>query len=97
MIYSNSHTALEIGAWVYNRLSITGPVMIDVRPLDADGYCTDNALIEINGRLSQAEQSVAICHELIHWKQFQDVGEFNEDEAYNGEMELYKEYRNSLH
>jgi hypothetical protein len=71
--------------------------MIDVRPLDADGYCTDNALIEINGRLSQAEQSVAICHELIHWKQFQDVGEFNEDEAYNGEMELYKEYRNSLH
>ena len=97
MIYSNSHTALEIGAWVYNRLSITGPVMIDVRPLDADGYCTDNALIEINGRLSQAEQSVAICHELIHWKQFQDVGEFNEDETYNGEMELYKEYRNSLH
>jgi len=97
MIYSNSHTALEIGAWVYNRLSITGPVMIDVRPLDADGYCTDNALIEINGRLSQAEQSVAICHELIHWKQFQDVGEFNEDEAYNGEMALYKEYRNSLH
>jgi hypothetical protein len=97
MIYSNSHIALEIGAWVYNRLSITGPVMIDVRPLDADGYCTDNALIEINGRLSQAEQSVAICHELIHWKQFQDVGEFNEDEAYNGEMELYKEYRNSLH
>ena len=97
MIYSNSHTALEIGAWVYNRLSITGPVMIDVRPLDADGYCTDNALIEINGRLSQAEQSVAICHELIHWKQFQDVGEFNEDEAYNGEMELYKEYRNPLH
>ena len=53
MIYSNSHIALEIGAWVYNRLSITGPVMIDVRPLDADGYCTDNALIEINGRLSQ--------------------------------------------
>ena len=97
MIYSNSHIALEIGAWVYNRLSITGPVMIDVRPLDADGYCTDNALIEINGRLSQAEQSVAICHELIHWKQFQDLGEFNEDEAYNGEMELYKEYRNSLH
>ena len=97
MIYSNSHIALEIGAWVYNRLSITGPVMIDVRPLDADGYCTDNALIEINGRLSQAEQSVAICHELIHWKQFHDVGEFNEDEAYNGEMELYKEYRNSLH
>jgi hypothetical protein len=97
MVYSNSHNALEIGAWVYNKLSITGPVMIDVRPLDADGYCTDNALIEINGRLSQAEQSVAICHELIHWKQFQDLGEFNEDEAYNGEMELYKEYRNSLH
>jgi|TARA_R100000951_G_scaffold65657_1_gene55407 hypothetical protein len=97
MIYSNNHNALEVGAWVYNKLDITGPVMIDVRPLDADGYCTDNALIEINGRLSQAEQSVAICHELIHWKQFQDLGEFNEDEAYNGEMELYKEYRNSLH
>jgi len=97
MVYSNSHTALDIGAWVYNKLGITGPVMIDVRPLDVDGYCMDNALIEINGRLSKAEQSVAICHELIHWKQFQDIGEFNEDEAYNGEMELYKEYRNSLH
>ncbi len=96
MIFSNSHTALEIGAWVYNKLGIEGSVMINLCPLDADGYCYDNAYIEINENLSIAEQSVAICHELIHWFQFQTVGEFEEDEAYNGELELYKQYRNEV-
>ncbi len=97
MVYSNSHIALDIGAWVYNRLGITGPVMIDVRPLDADGYCTDNALIEINRHLSPEKTAIAICHELIHWKQYQDTGEFDEEDAYSREEELCQEYINSLH
>jgi len=96
MVFSNSHLALELGSWVYEELGIEGSVMIHLVPLDADGYCYDNAYIEINENLSQAEQSVAICHELIHWKQYQDTGVFEETEAYNGEIALYKQYRNEV-
>ena len=92
MVYSNSHSALDIGSWVYNKLNLEGPVMIDLRPLDTDGYCYDNAYIEINEKLSPAEQMVTICHELIHWKQYQNGEDFNEEEAYSGELELYKQY-----
>jgi len=35
---------------------------------------------------------LTICHELIHWKQYQDGEEFDEEEAYTGELELYKQY-----
>ena len=70
--------------------------MIDVRPLDADGYCKDNALIEINRHLSPEKTAIAICHELIHWKQYQDTGEFDEEDAYSREEELCQEYINSL-
>jgi len=96
MVFSNSHLALEVGSWVYKELGIEGSVMINLVPLDADGYCYDNAYIEINENLSRAEQSVAICHELIHWKQYQDTGVFEEDEAYNGEIELYKQYQKEV-
>ena len=92
MVYSNSHTALDIGSWVYMELNLVGPVMIDLRPLDTDGYCYDNAYIEINENLSPTEQMLTICHELIHWKQYQDGEEFDEEEAYTGELELYKQY-----
>jgi hypothetical protein len=96
MVFSNNHSALDIGAWVYNKLGIEGSVMINICPLDVHGYCYENAYIEINEELSVAEQSVAICHELIHWYQFQTIGEFEEDEAYSGEIELYKQYRNEV-
>jgi hypothetical protein len=96
MVFSNEHLALEIGSWVYNELGIEGSVMINICPLEVDGYCYDNAYIEINENLSQAEQSVAICHELIHWHQYQTTGEFEETEAYNGEIALYKQYRNEV-
>ena len=35
---------------------------------------------------------LTFCHELIHWKQYQDGEEFDEEEAYTGETELYNQY-----
>lgn len=95
MIYSNNAYALDIANFCYNKLKLVGEVDINVRPLDANGYCYEDGLVEINETLSHPIFGITVCHELVHCAQYEQRGHTDEEEAYKLENTLFNEYLKS--
>jgi hypothetical protein len=92
MIYSNEPDALSIASFCYRQLNLIGEVTIETKPLEVDGYCYDSGLIEINDELPREDFLVAICHEMVHYSQYEQGRGADETEAYNLERKLYLDF-----
>ena len=96
MIYSSNHLALNIATFCYRKLGLKKDYTLEVIPLGVKGYCYSDGLIEINELLNPKEFGITVCHELVHCSQYEQSGKTNEEEAYELEEQLYKEYLNEL-
>lgn len=78
-------------------------VSVEVEDLSEDnvkGWTTDSAEddeydIEIDTRLSFKETILTVCHEMVHVLQLHENRELDENEAYEKEESLYKNYINT--
>ena len=91
MIYSNHPIALDVASYCYKTLALAGNYVVDAKRLDADGYCYEDGLIEVNESLQSPDFEIAICHEMIHAKQYEN-GYTCEKEAYENEYILFQQY-----
>jgi|APSaa5957512576_1039674.scaffolds.fasta_scaffold33407_3 predicted metallopeptidase len=91
-VSSNDAQALEVAVFCYNILELEEDIEVVIKPLVADGYCYSDGLIEIADHLEQSDKIMAICHEMVHAKQYESVGVANEEEAYAKELHLQQEY-----
>jgi|LWDU01.1.fsa_nt_gi hypothetical protein len=94
MIYSNNKSVLGLALFCYNKLNLTKDIHIEVKPLEVHGYCYEDGLVELKEGLNTKDLGIALCHELVHCAQYEQSGHSNEEEAYNLEQKLYKEYKN---
>jgi len=90
VIYTNNEDVFDIASFCYNELDLNNDVIIDVKPLDAEGYCYEDGYVEINNSLPKKAFEIAICHELVHCHQYETRGTADEEEAYNLENKLWK-------
>ena len=78
-------------------------VSVEVEDISEDnvkGWTTDSAEddeydIEIDTRLSFKETILTVCHEMVHVLQLHEHRELDENEAYEKESILYKNYINN--
>jgi hypothetical protein len=78
-------------------------VSVEVEDISEDnvkGWTTDSAeddeyVIEIDTRLSFKETILTVCHEMVHVQQLHENRELDENEAYEKESILYKNYINN--
>jgi len=92
MIYSDNPDVFDIASFCYNTLGLTREIHIEVKELDANGYCHDDGIVEISNSLTFKDFLVTICHELVHCAQYEQNGHADEEEAYRLEEELYNLY-----
>ena len=92
IIDCNDELVLDVACFCANELDLENSLSIEVKPMDLDGFCYSSGLIEINSELREEEKIVAICHEMIHAQQYEQVGVANEDEAYTKEIQLSNAY-----
>ena len=72
----------------------------DISEYNVKGWTTDSAEddeydIEIDTRLSFKETILTVCHEMVHVQQLHENRELDENEAYEKESILYKNYINN--
>ena len=80
-------------------------VSVEVEDISEDnvkGWTTDSAEddeydIEIDTRLSFKETILTVCHEMVHVQQLHENRELDENEAYEKESILYKNYIGDRH
>ena len=89
------------------ELGITDKVVVEVYLEDltedhAHGWChndfenDDIYELEIEKTLDDDEMLVALCHEMVHVRQYSEGYDANETEAYELENELAEKYRSLL-
>ena len=87
------------------ELSIPSDILVSVERDDLSednvkGWTTDSAEddeydIEIDTRLGFKETILTVCHEMVHVLQLHEKRELDENEAYEKEELLYKNYINN--
>jgi len=92
VVSSNNELALNVAVFCHNELELERSIDIQVKPLDVDGFCYSNGLIEIDESLEAVDMIMAVCHEMVHAKQYETGGVADEDEAYTKELELQRAY-----
>jgi|APSaa5957512535_1039671.scaffolds.fasta_scaffold153357_2 hypothetical protein len=93
MIYVSDPRILDIASFCYAKLGLSRPVDIELKDLEVDGYCYSTGVVEINRNLNTKDMEIAVCHELVHCRQYETTGVADEREAYKLELELYNKYK----
>ena len=93
MVHCEDAHVLDIASYCYDILDLKGKVSIEILPLEVHGYCYDDGYVEISDKLKGKDLGIAVCHEMVHCMQFENLGVPNEEEAYNLEEELYYKWR----